>query len=273
MIKWPDNTRCVVLITFDLDAETLWTSRNQESWKSPRILSCGSYGPNEGVPRILNLLDKHEIKSTFFIPGWVIEKHEDVVKEIYDRGHEIAYHGYLHECKLDITFEEDAKLMEKCEKLIKKITGKNPVGHRSPMGEMPSHTIKLLYERGYMYSSNMMDRDFPYFHKIADKEIELVEFPTDCLYDDSSHYFFTLQEPPRRPIMPTSTLLEIWTEEFEGLYQEGKMLNLIIHPQISGRVSRIKALDKFISYVKSKNGTWITRTDEVAKYIINNNKF
>ena len=41
--------------------------------------------------------------------------------------------------------------------------------------------------------------------------------------------------------MPTSTLLEIWTEEFDGLYQEGKMLNLIIHPQISGRVSRVNA--------------------------------
>jgi peptidoglycan-N-acetylglucosamine deacetylase len=270
MMKWPDGIKCAVLLTFDLDAETLWTSRNEESWKSPRILSCGTYGINEGVPRILKLLDKWNIKSTFFIPGWVIEKHEETVKEINKRGHEIAYHGYLHECNVNITWEEDVRLIEKCENIIKKITGTRPVGQRSPMGEMPAHTIKMLHERGYMYTSNMMDRDIPYFHRQEGKEIDLVELPTDCLYDDTSHYFFTLQSPPRRPIASPSTLLEIWKGEFDGLYEEEKYLNLIIHPQCSGRVSRVKALDELISHMKSKEGTWIGRADKVAEFVFKN---
>jgi peptidoglycan-N-acetylglucosamine deacetylase len=268
MSLWPDGFKCAVNITFDLDAETLWTSRNPESWKSPRILSCGAYGPNEGVPRLLNLLDHFEISSTFFIPGWVIEKHEKVVEEIHKRGHEIAYHGYLHECNVEISEEEDVKLFDKCESIIRGITGERPVGHRSPMGEMPPHTIRMLQGRGYLYSSNMMDWDTPYFHKVANKEISLVELPIDTLYDDTSHYFFTLQAPPRRPIAAPSTVLEIWKGEFDGLYAEGKYLNLILHPQVSGRVSRVKALGELIRHMKSKEGTWIDRADNVARYLI-----
>ena len=268
MVTWPDGYKCAVVLTFDLDAETLWTSRNEESWKSPRILSCGAYGPNEGVPRLLDLLDRFGVFGTFFIPGWVIENHAEVVRNIHERGHEIAYHGYLHECNVDISREEDVKLVEKCEGIIEGISGERPVGHRSPMGEMPPHTLEMLYERGYLYSSNMMDRDVPYFHQVENKKIDLVELPTDSLYDDSSHYFFTLQSPPRRPIASPRTVLEIWKSEFDGLYEEGKYLNLIIHPQISGRVSRVKALEELIRHMKSREGTWIERADNVARYLI-----
>jgi len=268
MIKWPDGVQCAVMLTFDLDAETMWISRNPISWDCPETLSRGAYGPNEGVPRILKLLDKHDVKATFFIPGYVAEKYPAVVKEIFDRGHEIGYHGYLHEFRRDITYEEESQLMEKCENILADITGQKPVGQRSPMCELLPHTVKLLYDRGYSYATNLKDWDSPYLHKLNGETVPLVEMPFEWLYDDSSFYMFTLQEPVRRGISPGSVVYEIWSEEFCGLYEEGKSMTIIIHPQLSGRPSRIKTLDRLISYMKSKPGTWIARCDQVARYIL-----
>ena len=114
-MKWPAGVKCAVVFTFDLDAETLWFSRNPKNWDSVQNRSRGAYGPNEAVPRILDMLARNGVKSTFFIPGWVIEQYEGIVRRISEEGHEIGYHGYLHECSTTITYDEENALMEKCE--------------------------------------------------------------------------------------------------------------------------------------------------------------
>ena len=70
---WPDGIQCAVSFTFDLDAETFWFSRTMDSMHSVNLMAEGSYGPKVALPRILNMLDRQELKTTFFIPGWVIE--------------------------------------------------------------------------------------------------------------------------------------------------------------------------------------------------------
>ena len=81
----------------------------------------GAYGPNVGVPRILDMLDRQQLKATFFIPGWVIEQHTETCREIVRRGHEIGYHGYLHET----TYfpEQDRELVEKSKRIMKELLG------------------------------------------------------------------------------------------------------------------------------------------------------
>lgn len=268
MITWPKGVQSCVLFTFDLDAETLWTSRDPKNWDNIQNMSRGAYGPREAIPRILKLLTKHDVTATFFIPGWVLEKYRKVAEAIHAQGHEIAYHGYLHEANPDRSYEEETALMEKCEAIIKDITGTRPVGHRSPDGVILPFTFSLLAERGYLYSANMMDSDIPYFHKVNGKEIPLVEFPSEWVLDDTSYYFYTLQEPERRGIAPPSAVLETWKEEFIGLHEEGKLFNLILHPQFSGRASRVRTLDSLLTYMKSCSGTWITRADEVARHLV-----
>lgn len=112
--NWPNGVKMGVALTFDLDAETFWFSRTMDSLNNPNLMAEGAYGPNVGVPRILDMLDRQELKATFFIPGWVIEKHTEVCREIVRRGHEIGYHGYLHET----TYfpEQDKELVAKSKK-------------------------------------------------------------------------------------------------------------------------------------------------------------
>ena len=69
--NWPEGVQCGVALTFDLDAETFWFSRTMDSMASPNLMAEGAYGPKVAVPRILDMLDRLELKATFFIPGWV----------------------------------------------------------------------------------------------------------------------------------------------------------------------------------------------------------
>lgn len=62
MMNWPDNKRIAVMMAFDLDAETMWTTHGDGSTAHMTNLSRGAYGPKQGVPRILDMLDSHQVK-------------------------------------------------------------------------------------------------------------------------------------------------------------------------------------------------------------------
>ena len=133
-ITWPKESKIAVMLTFEFEAETLRISQLARQGKKVGAgeLDQGMYGANEGIWRCLRMLDTHNVKATFFIPGYVIEKYEDTVKEIHLRGHEIAYHGYMHEADRETTREEEEAKMERVEMLIKRVTGRRPVGYRAP---------------------------------------------------------------------------------------------------------------------------------------------
>jgi peptidoglycan/xylan/chitin deacetylase (PgdA/CDA1 family) len=97
MGSWPEGIQCAACLAFDYDAQTLWISRNEESLRRPVTLSQGAFASKVTVPKILDLLREHQIKATFFIPAWVIERNQGLIKEIFAEGHEIAHHGYRHE--------------------------------------------------------------------------------------------------------------------------------------------------------------------------------
>lgn len=261
---WKSSIKACLALTFDLDAETFWFSRTMESLKSVNLMAEGRYGPNEGVPRILDMLDRQGVKATFFIPGWVIEHHTGICKEIAARGHEIGYHGYLHEKA--IFKEQDIELIEKSKRIMKELLNVIPTGFRCPEADLSRETIALYATQGFTYSSNMMDSDKPYCHQSAGG-LSMIELPTNWLYDDTSHFFFTLQQPERRPIAPASHVLEIWKEELYGISQEGGIMTLMLHPQIIGRTSRISMLEKLIAYAKTCDGIYVGCAREISRQV------
>jgi peptidoglycan/xylan/chitin deacetylase (PgdA/CDA1 family) len=157
--------RYPVLLTFDVDAESLWISRDPNHAKKPVIMSQGRYGVTSALPRILKLLKTYNIPSSFFVPGWVIERHSEAIKQIVNEGHEIGHHGYLHEWPDTLNYEQEKEIMEKGIDIIQKLTGSRPKGYRSPAWEFSPNTLEFLKEYGFVYSSNMMDSDEPYIHE------------------------------------------------------------------------------------------------------------
>ena len=77
---WPDGVTTTVTLTFDLDAETVWWDDPESMTGNPSSLSQGRYGPTVAVPKILGVLDKHDVKATFFIPSWVAANYPDAIR-------------------------------------------------------------------------------------------------------------------------------------------------------------------------------------------------
>lgn len=251
------------LLTFDLDAELLWTARDPKNAGRPIALSQGSYGWREGMPRILKLLKKHQIVSTFFVPGMVAEQHPELMKQIIGDGHEVAHHSYTHRWMEGLTEAEERAEFEKGTAAILKTTGQVPKGWRSPAAEINPWTMGLLLEYGFQYSSNFFDRDSPYRHEVGGKPVNLIEFPFAWVLDDAPFFLYSIQLVGR-VMMPPSFVFEHWKAEFDTLYAEGRYFMLAMHPQIIGRPSRIPLLERLIEYIKSHPRARFMRCDEAA---------
>lgn len=267
--SWPDGKRIAVMVTFDYDAEFLRMSRAKSKGTSIGFtdFSRGQYGPHEGLARCLDMLDTMNIKSTFFVPGAVIETYRDTVEEIHRRGHELACHGYQHESSPELTREKMEEILDKSESLLFDITGKKPAGHRAPESVLQDFMPELLAKRGYLYSSSMKDCDWAYLWEKDGKELPLVELPNDITMDDFTYYYFTFSDPAVRCMYPNRKVLGNWKQEFDGLALEGnKIFILKLHPQMIGRASRIGMVGEFIAYMQN-HGAWITTCEDVARYV------
>lgn len=262
-VPWPNGARCAVMLTFDFDAETLWISRDAANIKRPGTLSQGVYGAKVGVPKILELLEETEIKGTFFVPGWTAEKHTARVEAILKGGHEVGHHGYLHEW-IDPDFpDQEVEAMDKGLEALKRTVGVVPKGYRSPAGETSANIIRLLGERGFLYDSSMQDDINPYRHPLSDGTLGLIELPWHWSLDDAVYALFSIKNP--RPIFPNDHILKVWQEEFREIYRWGGLFNLVMHPQVTGRPSRVAMLREFIAWLRRFPDVWFATGGEVAE--------
>src|SRR5690349_11591527 len=82
--------------------------------------------------RLLDLFDQYQVRSTFFVLGWVAERYPAIVRTIVERGHEVASHGYAHRLVYDQTpaaFRDD---VSKARKILEDAGGRRVVGYRAP---------------------------------------------------------------------------------------------------------------------------------------------
>ena len=253
-----------VLFTFDLDAETMWTSRDPKNAERPIIMSQGAYGWKVGLGRVLKLLSRYSVPATFFIPGLVIEQRPHVVDLILENGHEIAHHSWSHKWIVNMSPEEEREEMSRGYEIIERTTGRAPVGYRSPAAEFSPITLNLLQEYGFGYSSNYFDDDSPYLHTIDGQLSNIVEYPFHWVLDDAPFFQYSITLPGRTMQAP-SAVLEAWKAEFDMLYLEDREFVLALHPQIIGRPSRIVALEGLIKHIQMHDNIWFGRCDEVAE--------
>jgi len=251
----PDVGKTYVVLTFDIDGETLWTSRDKVNPIGPVMRSQGRYGPEVGLARILGLLKRFDIPATFFATGQVVDRYPDQCRWILDQGHEIGHHTYHHEWPCKVGPEVERRDFEKGLEAIRRLTGTTPAGYRAPGWEFSEVTFKLLIEYGLQYSSNMMDDEKPYEYTVDGKSTGIVELPCSWILDDAAFFMYGLTY--NTPMSPPSQVLALWKAEFDGLYAEGdgRVYVLTLHPQFIGRPSRMAVLEELISHMRSKPET------------------
>jgi len=248
------RTDLTVVLTFDVDGETLWTSRDANSRIGPVMLSQGAYGPLEGVPRILRLLRKHDLRATFFVTGYVVDHYPDRCRDIVAAGHEIAHHTYGHEWPSRVDAQSERRSFVRALQSIERLTGRKPAGYRAPGWELSDSTFGLVREFGIEYTSNMMDGEHPYELTVSGAPTGVIELPCSWVLDDAAFFMYGLTYDP--PQFAPSQVYEQWMGEFEGMRAErdGRVYVLTLHPQIIGRASRMAMLDRLVAAMKRRGG-------------------
>lgn len=266
-ITWPEGYRAAASFTFDVDAESCTIAHDPSNTRRMSLMSHQSYGPKIAVPRLLQLLDRQDIKATFFIPGFTAESYPDVVRRIADGGHEIAHHGYLHEPMQGIDAATEASYLDRGLEALANVAGIRPVGYRAPWWELNWQSPALLADRGFLYDSSLLDGDAPYRMAVAEGDSrDIVEIPVDWALDDWEQYGFYPGVTGSGVIESPAKALEMWTLEAQAHHSQGSCFVLTNHPFISGRPSRAVALEQLMERVKDLDGMWVTTLAEIAQH-------
>ena len=266
-IEWPTGFTSAAAFTFDVDAESavLWNAPQNAGRMS--VMSHQAYGPLVGVPRILDLLDHHQIRSTFFVPGYTAHRYPQTVRDIVAAGHEVAHHGYLHEQPTALSVEQQVEALDRGLEALQEVAGVRPQGYRAPMWDLSWQTPALLAERGFLYDSSLMDADAPYELSITPGSADsIVEIPIQWALDDWEQYCFLPDISGCGLIETPAKARELWTAEFEGLAAAGGCWVLTNHPFLSGRPGRAHQLGELMGEVAGTSGVWLTSLSEIAEH-------
>lgn len=265
--------RFSVCLTFDFDAMSAWIGSVKA--RNPSMISRGEFGA-VAIPRILALLKRFDIHSSFAIPGHTAYAFPDQVRMIRDAGHEIVHHGWVHENPADFDEAGERNILDQGLRALHEVAGVTPQGYRSPAWDVSPRTIGLLREYGFAYDSSFMGNDYsPYYLRDGDsfsldgpyvfgQPTDLVEIPVAWHLDDFPQMefvpgFSTALNPP-------SNVEEVWRGDFDWGYANvpGGMIDITMHPQVIGRGHRMLMLERLIRHFREHEGVVFDTLGAVA---------
>lgn len=148
---------------------------------------------HESTRRLIDLFHRYNTKATFFVLGWVAERIPELVKELDDRGHEIAVHGYDHLLLTEISPEQfDADLGRGLKAIEQCGVKSRPLGFRAPSFTMVKKTkewaLPILEKHQFKYDSSVFPIGFHPDYGMVEAPLtpykitpDLLEFPMSCL--------------------------------------------------------------------------------------------
>lgn len=258
--RWPGGARVAVLLSFDVDNETVALRFGEPTIGA---LSQGQYGARRGLGRVLDLLDRDRIPATFFIPAVSAMLAPEMIGQIQRSGrHEFGVHGWIHEMNTAVPAAVERELVERAIDTLTRLTGTRPVGYRAPSWNMSPATMAIVRDLGFLYESSLMADDSPYELLADGRPTGVIELPVEWILDDAP-----LFSPQGDRYSPPREVAQVWIDEFDRAYREGGLFLLTMHPHISGHRSRIVALEQLIDHIRAKPGVWFGTHRAAAEYL------
>jgi len=271
----------------DFDAVAGWLG-SYGGEDSPDDISRGLFAGEVGAPRLLDLFDRHGIKTSWFIPGHTIETFPEQCKMVVEAGHEVGTHGYSHENPLSMTPQQERDVLEKGIELVEDLTGKRPVGNVAPWWEPSNVTNELLLEYGYKYDHSLQHDDFtPYYARVGDswtkidysrpaaewmkplvrgEETDLIKIPANWHLDDMPPMMFIKAFPNSHGFVNPRDVEQTWKDQFDWVYREMDyaVFTMTIHPDVSGRPQVLLMHERLIDYINGHDGVRWATFEEIA---------
>lgn len=231
----------------------------QKSYTDLPAKTWFQYGYKEGIPRMLDLWDKHGVKVTSHTIGSAAQKNPALANEIAKRGHEISGHGLYWTPQYTMSYDEEKKFIKDGMDLIRQVTGQTTVGYNCNWLRRSPNTIKILQELGFIYHIDDLSRDEPFLIPVEGKKFVVVPYSLRCndIQLLEGRYFSSTQ------------FLETLKLEFDQLYKEGvtrkRMMSFSAHDRISGTPAQVNVMDQFLTYALQHEGVAFRRKDEIAR--------
>lgn len=222
--------------------------------------SMYEFGSRVGVWRILTLLRDMQVKATFFASAQALEMAPRTAAQIALDGHEVCAHGYRWEEVFRLTEAEEREAIARAVRSITETTGRRPVGWYCRLGPSENTRRLLQEEGGFLYDSDSYADEFPYSVEGTESDYLVLPYASDT--NDTNLWLAD-------PLAPASQFFEYLKDSFDVLYAEShanpKMMSVGLHCRIIGHPGRIKAVERFIRYVKGFPGVWFATREEVAR--------
>lgn len=277
-----------VCIGVDVDAVAGWLG-SYGGADSPSDIQRGIFAGEVGTARLLQLFERLQVQTTWFIPGHSIESFPTEMQSVADAGHEIGAHGYSHENPILMTDRQERDVLERSIELVSNLWGSSPKGYVAPWWEMSERTVQLLVEFGFSYDHSQGYDDFlPYYARAGDRwtridygqpasawmhplhrgrSVDLVEFSANWYLDDLPPMMFIKQSANSHGFVSPRDVEQLWRDQFEWVYREldYAVVPLTLHPDVSGRPQVLLMLERVLSDWISTPGVTILSFSDAAE--------
>lgn len=270
---WPGDTRLVVSISMQFEAGGQPLKDTDSPFprvnfpdsvpSDPATNTWFAYGYREGVPRLLDLWDRHGVKVTSHMIGDAVKRNPALAREIVARGHEASGHGPHWSSQFAMSRDEERAFLQQAASMLTEVTGQPVKGYNCNWLRRGPNTLSLLQELGYVYHIDDVSRDEPFIEQVNGKDFVVVPYTlrnNDIVLIEGRNY-------------SPGQFLEQIKLEFDQLYEEAgsrrRMMSVSAHDRISGTPQMVRVWDEFLRYAKRHPGVAFMRKDAIAEYTLN----
>ncbi|WP_335944388.1 polysaccharide deacetylase family protein [Pseudomonas sp. G166] len=269
---WPGDTRLVISISMQFEAGGQPPKGTDSPFppvdfpdsvpSDPATNTWFAYGYREGIPRMLDLWDRHGVKVTSHMIGEAVRRQPALAREIVARGHEAAGHGPRWSSQFAMSRDEERTFLRQAAQMVQEVTGQPVTGYNCNWLRRGPNTLALLQELGYLYHIDDVSRDEPFIESVNGKDFVVVPYTlrnNDIVLIEGRHY-------------SPQAFLEQVKLDFDQLYEEAgtrrRMMSISAHDRISGTPQMVRVWDEFLRYAKSHPGVTFMRKDDIARYTL-----
>jgi len=183
---WPDDIRLVISISMQFEAGGQPAKGTDSPFpkvdfpdsvpSDPAANTWFAYGYREGIPRMLDLWDRHGVKVTSHMIGEAVQRHPQLAKEIVERGHEAAGHGPRWSSQYAMSREEEREFLVGGTKMVEAATGQRPIGYNCNWLRRGPNTLSLLQEPGCLYHIDDLSQDEPFIETVNGQDFVVAPY-------------------------------------------------------------------------------------------------
>lgn len=283
-LAWPNGAKVALIVSLNLEYWDIVKDTDQPYYAGgPAILpdtlpgnvadfpnfTWREYGQRVGIWRLIETFDDIDVPASCTINAKTALERRAIVDAANSRGWEIVAHNFeqgelLSDYAMDPAKERDVILRSL--EIFNDVVGRPARGWLSSSLRGTMNTCGILAEQGLLFYCDLMNDDQPYL--ITTDKGSIVSTP----YSNEINDFTMLI----RMGFTTDEFLAAIREELTVLLSEsqtsGRIMNLGLHPHVSGRAYRIRAIREFLEFAKTLDGVWFATREEIAEWYLENGR-